>query len=73
MFVFTKRGGFLGANSNRGQIVLESLMFIVFILSLLLFLSSHIESSNKRISKHYKKIQSQEKVQNENKTYKRKF
>jgi hypothetical protein len=42
--------------SNRGQIMIESLVFIIFILSLLFYLHEHIEKSQQRILRHYTKI-----------------
>jgi hypothetical protein len=51
-------------NSNRGQVLIECIVVVIFMASLLLYLHVHIEKSRKRVMKYYPKTTFNRKVIN---------
>lgn len=43
----------MGAGSNRGQVIVESIVFLTFIFSLLFLINRHIEYFHKHIKSNY--------------------
>jgi hypothetical protein len=50
------------SHSNRGQVIIECIVVITFLLSILFYLNTHIEKSHQRILKYYPKTKFNRKV-----------